>query len=326
MAVYTHLEIEHIRPFIDTFNIGELQSLQGIEAGMENSNYFVTVRDLQHNRHDYVLTLFEELDAVDLPFHIALLEALQIHNIPVASPLRNQAGQALHTLANKPAVLCPRLKGSHPIDPTMQQCAAIGEHLANIHNALSSFKNADQHSGIRDTHWLQATANSVKPYLDNHEQQLIDHVLHDYWSILNEPGLSKSLIHGDLFRDNSLFEGDRLAGIIDFFNAGYGHCIYDLAIVINDWTLDAQATIKTAHYQSLIKSYQRIRPLTDEEKHHWPVFLKTCALRFWLSRLLTIQQRQNSANRHNKHHRFKDPLQYKSILLRHIEQSIPVIG
>ena len=43
------------------------------------------------------------------------------------------------------------------------------------------------------------------------------------------------MIHGDLFRDNVLWDGDRISAILDFEQASGGSLVYDLAVCINDW-------------------------------------------------------------------------------------------
>ena len=324
MAVYTTLAFEEINTALQRFGIGELLHFEGISAGMENSNYFVTTASHhlagENGEHqgEYVLTLFEELPESHLPFHIDLLQTLQRHGIAVAAPINDYDGRALQTIKGKPAVLCPRLSGDHPSEPNVQQCRVLGQTLAQIHMCLKGFKDAEQHPGIRDTAWLQSSVEQAADYLDKEENTLANAVLQQYLQMLKQQAFPQSLIHGDLFHDNSLFDGDTLSGIIDFFNAGFGHCIYDLAIVVNDWCLDAQGDINPEHYQQLLQAYASERPFTSAERQYWPLFLQVCALRFWISRLLSQKQQLN-----NRHELIvsKDPLEYKRILIKHLGRS-----
>jgi aminoglycoside phosphotransferase (APT) family kinase protein len=50
--------------------------------------------------------------------------------------------------------------------------------------------------------------------------------------------LPRANLHGDLFRDNAMFEGTHLTGLIDFYNACSGPMLYDVAIALNDWCAD----------------------------------------------------------------------------------------
>ena len=54
---------------------------------------------------------------------------------------------------------------------------------------------------------------------------------------LRQAAMPRGAIHGDLFCDNVLFEGNRVAGIIDFGFAATDFYAYDLAITVNDWCI-----------------------------------------------------------------------------------------
>lgn len=329
MAVYTSLEIEDIQSLVSRFGIGDVIDYSGIAEGMENSNYFVNTSshhlaiETGEKMGEYVLTLFEELPESHLPFHINVLQHLQHDGVAVAAPLEDYNGDALQQLKGKPAVLCPRLAGQHPNPPSIQQCQAIGDTLADIHTSLGGFENAQQHTGIRDNNWLIHSVAKAKPLLNAEDQKLAQSVLESYQHTLANHDFSKSIIHGDLFHDNCLFEGNSLQGVIDFFNAGYGFCIYDLAIVVNDWCMDADGRIKPEHYQSLIKSYAQKRPFTKSETQYWPQFLQIAALRFWVSRLLSLHSKNKNAHELCDQ---KDPLQYKRILQNHLQHALPALS
>ncbi|MCJ8270178.1 MAG: hypothetical protein MJK04_12340, partial [Psychrosphaera sp.] len=51
-----------------------------------------------------------------------------------------------------------------------------------------------------------------------------------------------------------------------------------------------EGSLHDAHYQALLAGYQQHRPFEEGEKAAWPQMLQAGALRFWLSRVLYLQQ------------------------------------
>ena len=73
MAVYTALTDEEIWEFLQEYKLPALAVAQGIRAGVENTNYMLTMQ----NEVRYILTLFEKRVAeADLPFFTGLMERL----------------------------------------------------------------------------------------------------------------------------------------------------------------------------------------------------------------------------------------------------------
>jgi homoserine kinase type II len=97
--------------------------------------------------------------------------------------------------------------------------------------------------------------------------------------------LPRGPIHADLFRDNVLFQGERLSGVFDFYFAGVDSWLFDLAVCLNDWAMNPQTAVPdAAGFQALLAAYEQVRPLTGAERQLLNAMLRAAALRFWLSR------------------------------------------
>nr|WP_300310236.1 homoserine kinase [Halomonas sp.] len=307
MAVFTPLDDAQVASFLSRFDVGELTQLQGVPAGTENSTFFVTT-----DQRELVLTLFEQGDHEELPFFVELLDFLDEHRIPVAGPIHDREGVALHELAERPALLFPRLPGKHPKAPNLTQCQALGMALGRLHRVSQHFPG--HRPNPRDLNWLSAMHHKVMAYLSAQDQTLMQDEVEYYQSVFGEaPELPQGALHGDLFRDNTLFDGDSLGGIIDFYNGCTGDLLFDLAIVINDWATDADGRLDQERHDALLSAYLAQRPLKAAELELWPAMLRMTALRYWLSRLLVVYV-DPPAHDLTPH----DPEQFRQILLSRI--------
>lgn len=308
MAVFTPLADAQVASFLSRFDVGELTELKGVPAGTENSTFFVTT-----DQRELVLTLFEQGEHEELPFFVELLDFLDEHRVPVAGPIHDREGIALHELAGRPALLFPRLPGAHPKAPNLEQCRALGDALGRLHRVSQHFPG--QRPNPRDLHWLNAMYHKVLAFLSPEDQALMQDEVEGYQTALSEAAeLPQGALHGDLFRDNTLFDGDRLGGIIDFYNGCTGDLLFDLAIVINDWTTDSDGSLNRDRHDALLGAYLAQRPLNADERELWPLMLRLTALRYWLSRLLVVYV-DPPAHDLTPH----DPEQFRRILLARIE-------
>ncbi|WP_447527729.1 homoserine kinase [Vreelandella sp. TE19] len=282
MAVFTPLSDAQVATFLERFDVGRLVALEGVAGGTENSTFFVTT-----DQRELVLTLFEQGEHEELPFFVDLMDYLDEHRIPVPGPVHDHHGTALQSLAGKPALLFPRMPGRHPASPNLAQCRALGEALGQLHVVSQHFPG--QRPNPRDLNWLEAVHHKVLAYLSPADQALMKDEVDDFQSAFGQAdALPTGALHGDLFRDNTLFEGDRLGGIIDLYNGCTGELLFDVAIVINDWATDEDGTLNAERYDTLLSAYMARRPFTAQERALWPTMLRMTALRYWLSRLLVV--------------------------------------
>ena len=282
MAVFTPVTEEQAAELISQLGLGTLTELRGIEGGIENTNYFATT-DLG----DYVLTLFERLNHEQLPFYLFLMKHLAEKGIPVPNPAANRDGDILHTVCGKPAAVVNRLEGKSQLAPEAVHCAAVGDMLARMHLAGEDYNRSQPN--LRGLTWWNDTVPVVLPYLDESQAGLLQSELAYQNHIAQSAAyqaLSKGPVHADLFRDNVMFDGEKLTGFFDFYFAGVDTWLFDLSVCLNDWCIDLPTGEHHAvRAQAMLNAYQAVRPLRAAERQLLPAMLRAGALRFWISRL-----------------------------------------
>ncbi|MBA3695991.1 MAG: homoserine kinase [Methylotenera sp.] len=306
MSVFTSVSVPQLKAWIQDYAIGELMELKGISSGITNTNYFVIT-----DQNKFVLTLFEHNSIEELPYFIDLMSHLAAHNVPCPKPIADKTGGTLHMLNGKPATLISCLNGQDVEAPNVTQCAAVGAVLAKMHIAGLSFDRQDHHEQThnpRGAAWRSKTAALVLPHLDAEAQQLLNNEL-VFQTNLDTATLPSGVIHADLFRDNVLFDGDKIGGLIDFYYACHDTLAYDLAIAVNDWCVNADGSLHADKLTAMLDGYYAVRPFSEAEHAAWRGLLRVAALRFWLSRLYDQIYPQSGELTHAK-----DPDHFKRIL------------
>ena len=317
MSVFTPVSRAQLEQFLHRFELGQLVDFRGIDGGSENSNFFVTCEG-----GEFVLTLVERGPVNELAFFVALLECLHQAALPIPYAITDRQGQAIGILNDRPALLQPRLAGVHVQHPDVQHCAAVGDMLARLHQVSAGCGLTRQSD--RGADWMKREAAALRQYVSPDASTLLDEAMHALAQVesLREQ-LPHAVLHADLFRDNIMFEGHELTGVIDFYNAASGSTLYDVAICVNDWCLDATNHLDPARASALLAAYAAHRPFTDVEAECWPHMLRIAALRFWLSREI-------AARAHAEHEGvlIKDPGHFQAILTNHrwVEVELPVSG
>lgn len=277
MSIYTVVKQAELAGYLEQYAIGALVCFKGIEAGVENTNYFVTTTE-----GEFVLTLVESVSAEKLPFILGFVAHLSKCQLDVAQPILNQQGALFGELNGKPAVFMRRLSGA-PLDtPNQMQCRVIGQTLAASHLAADDLV-PDAYQNIHE--WCCTVADKVLPKLSDENQALLHKSIEAAGKIPWQQ-LPTGPVHGDLFPDNALFDGDKLAGLIDFYHACSAPYLYDLAVTLNAWCYDEDAEFyDEAKASALLESYRSVRSLSESEQRCLSEMQKVAALRFWLSRL-----------------------------------------
>jgi homoserine kinase type II len=308
MSVFTKVTEGELGAWLERYTVGTPVTLQGISAGIENTNYFVVTTGGR-----YVLTLFEKLTAQELPFYLDLMAHLADAGIPCPRPVANRAGALLDELNGKPATLVSFLPGKDVVHPAAAHCGSVGALLARIHLTGNSYPGAM--ANPRGPRWWKAVMPEILPFLKKEDADLLREEVR-FQSLYRHSDLPRGAIHADLFRDNVLFDQDRIAGVIDFYFACSDALLYDLAITVNDWCVEPDGSLDHDRAQALLETYCKLRPYTGVERSAWPVMLRAAALRFWVSRLYDYHLPRPGELTHAK-----NPDHFRNILKQHIARA-----
>ncbi len=301
MSVYTNITASELDAFLRLYSVGSLRDYAGIADGIENTNYFVTTDEGR-----FVLTLFEQTRAEELPYCLSLMAFLAEHAIPSAHPVADSTGGYLQDLKGKPAVLVQRLNGTSVANPDNEHCRVVGATIGRMHTVTRTYQGTRENE--RGAAWREKTLVLIRDRLSPQDRATLDSEI-AFQRRFEFGALAQGVIHADLFRDNALFEGHTLTGLIDFYYSHSGPLIYDLAVAVSDWCFGDHGRFNADGAQAMVRAYAAERTIDAIELDAWLVCLRAAGLRFWLSRLKDQLFPRGGAITH-----IKDPDRFKSVI------------
>lgn len=312
MSVYTTLTLKEVQDFAAPYGL-EVIDLIPIQGGIQNTNYFLVCED----QSQYVLTVFEEMDEHGAGEIVPVLEHLGQQGLAVPVPLKH-SGQAIHFIKQKPAQIAPRLMGKHPMPASVAQVEAIAVAQAKMHVALQDFPL--ERAQYRNHQYWRQVSREIKPTLNAADTVLLNELLGLYDAMTAiYPDRPKGFIHSDLFRDNTLFEGEQLKGILDFYELNKDELLFDIAITLNDFCTEyPDVHLDEEKALAFLTAYQTVRPLTEDEKACLELYLAMAAGRFWMMRL-QVAQKNAAEGRTGDDILQKNPLEMRNMLIERLK-------
>lgn len=265
MAVLTQLPFDAAQDLLDRYGI-HLDELTPLQAGSVNSNFFLSGRSSQGQTISYFARIYEEQGASGAHFELALNQALKRAKIPVAEPIRTQDGEMQLSYQGKPFAVYQRLTGhvtcQKGVTPAMAH--SVGRSLAQVHVAdLGALELSESRFGF------DGIATRLSLVRSSGRQDLlpaVDRIEALCQELSSRPvvELPRGLIHGDLFRDNVLIEGEEVVGLLDFESASRGTFVYDLMVTLLAWCFGDTLRLDLA--SGMLRGYDSVRPLSSVER------------------------------------------------------------
>ena len=286
MAVYTTLSKEDIILILSDYPIGNLVEFQGIQEGIENTNYFIKTK-----KGKFILTIFENrVDLQDIPFFINLMKFLNQNNFISPNPVENKNREILNNFKTKKYIIVNFLEGKPRVKICLNDCYLIGNLIGNLQHKSRNF------GLIRKNSLSLESCNKIFKKCKNSISEKEINILSDGLCDLIEYSLDncikkwpyhlpKGIIHGDLFPDNVFFLNNEVSGVIDFYFSCVDIKIYEIAIVINAWCFEQNNILNINKVKNLVKGFTLYNKLTKDELFSLNTLAKGASLRFLITRL-----------------------------------------
>ncbi|HEY1691794.1 MAG TPA: homoserine kinase [Polyangiaceae bacterium] len=290
MAVLTPIDEPEAAALLADYGRGPLRRLEGIAGGSVNTNYA-----LEDAAGRVFLRLYEEQDGPGARGETALLERLARAGVPTPAPLRRRDGAFVGTLRGKPVALFPWLDGRMRCQASVspEDAGRVGEALARVHVAGKGESPVEGRFGIpelrRRLDGIERSGHPEFAPLVPKLRAALDEAHH-----ARDPRLPRGLVHGDLFRDNVLWDPvGRIAALLDFESACDGPYAYDLMVTVLSWCFGDDLDGRLA--SAMRAGYERVRPLEAPEVRGLAAEGAFAALRFTITRITDYAMRTGAA-------------------------------
>jgi len=304
MAVYTKLNKSEIEEIISLYKLKNLESFAPIEEGIENTNYVIIA-----NKKKYILTIFEKrVKEQDLPFFCELISLLNKSGFKCPLPLLNLENSPISTFKRKKLTILTFISGKSKENLSNENCEDIGKEAAKLHLLTSNFK-IQRKNALSIESWRNMFENIKDKCIKIHKDlpNLIEANLKDIEK--NWPSkLPSGIIHADLFKDNIIFENNKVSGIIDFTFSCNDFYALEIAICFNALCFEgakSNLSFNVTKAKKFIEGYSSIRKLSDQERNSIKILSQGAALRFLLTRVFDAINTVEGALV-----KIKDPMEY----------------
>lgn len=227
---------------------------QPIVGGDENTSYLLST-----DQGDFVLTFYEKKSPSGAEQNARLLKYLADHGFHTNQVVPDENGKLVTYYQAKTLVLKTWIPGDTLRDVPQTDYRSIGRALAKLHKIPApDFLSSEHPYGLKR---MQAALNQA---IDLEYEDWLEDIL-GYIESNFQVGLTKALIHGDMFDDNIIYLQGQFQAIIDFGDACFYPRVYDLGgVLFGACMQDGKLNLEQSG--DVLVGYQEISPLKPEER------------------------------------------------------------
>ncbi len=251
-------------------HLGKLKSSSLLTNGYANENYRI-----ETEKGIFLYRICKQQSIADIQNEINFLQILKKNKFPAAYPIARTDNGYICKSGDYPVIIYDFIKGEIP-ELNEKTVSEIGKAVAKL-NLLKGAETFTNNYPI-DIKVATELINQFSMAKYAYPQIFSDYAeaMHYLKNRINVD-LPKGFIHADIFRDNTIFEGDKLLAVIDFENFSVDILLFDVAMTINGFCfIDNQLNLSLL--QLFLVAYQSVRVLSEDEKKQLPDYILWAAV------------------------------------------------
>jgi Ser/Thr protein kinase RdoA (MazF antagonist) len=270
------LSATHLATFVQSrYQLSEHTVCRLLKTGI-NHSYLITDGT---NKFVFRIYCFNWRSVTEIGEEITLLNNLKENNIPVSYPIADSTKNYIQDIpapeGKRYGVLFSYAPGEKMLSYSPDIHFRVGEAMAKMH-----LLTQDQHIN-RVTYnsriMLEDALERMKPFINNDAEEFVylgkvKAYLTTRLDELSTSTLRKGVVHLDIWYDNMHFDNNGDITIFDFDFCGNGWLCLDIAYyMIQLHKIEKDENEYQLKLKSFLDGYERITPLSEEEKDAVPV-------------------------------------------------------
>ncbi|MEA2095902.1 MAG: homoserine kinase [Candidatus Cloacimonadota bacterium] len=263
------MKLEKIKIILEDYDIGDVIKYQKMPHGFANRNYKITT-----SKGNYLFRINVQQDLSSINYEIRVLDELKKNDFPTAYHIIRKDGRFITELNTENVVIYDFIEGDIPRinAKTVEEIASVSARL----NSTPNWQNFEKKNPINIDNCFDLIKkfNSAKYKYPKIFEYFIEQT--KFLEKYLRSSVPQGLIHADIFPDNTIFNGDKLAAIIDFEDVCTDDLIFEMGMAINGFCF-INNELNDRLLKVFISNYSKVRPLSKTELELLPIYIQWTA-------------------------------------------------
>ncbi|BDD07274.1 homoserine kinase [Aureibacter tunicatorum] len=257
---------EIIEEVLANYDLGDPIEWKVLSSGFANENY-----KLVTTKETVLLRVCKQQEREAIDFEMELMDRLKSEHFPSAYSRQRKDGKFVTPSEKGEIVIYDFVIGKEP-----QLNSNTCSEIANAVGILSKLPIDDSYAKPNAVsidlcdHIIERIPNAKNRFDDIYEFFIEET---NYLREALTANLPKGIVHGDIFPDNTLYDGDDLKAVIDFEEFCVERLMFDVGVTINGFCF-IDNKLDESLLKIFIDTYQKQRKLTEDELSYLDKYIR----------------------------------------------------